>query len=361
MRHKNATATEDTPITIDVLGNANDVDGDTISINSATSENGTVSIGNDGSITYTPNLNFAGNDTITYVITDSQGGAQTAVVSISVTPVNDAPDVTNNLATTPGNTALTLNVLDQITDVDSDSLVISTATADNGTVIINNDQSITYQPNTNFSGTDTISVSVSDGNDTSISTITVQVDEIVVQIEQQESPRSDAATPTSENTNTPLDIELVEYDPVLLDALNGVQQLEGLANLTTNSPIVESVSFMQQLGGLTELTIDSSIINQTVNYLSEQATTSPQAEALTDSFLESNPENILDIVDENNINEDELINLENEQANNAQVYESLAANSYNNLVLQPLTFSEQVNETTNQSSEQFKSIIKALT
>ena len=43
------------------------------------------------SIAYTPNANFNGTDTLTYVISDGNGGTDTAIVVITVDPINDAP------------------------------------------------------------------------------------------------------------------------------------------------------------------------------------------------------------------------------------------------------------------------------
>ncbi|MEW9922552.1 Ig-like domain-containing protein, partial [Marimonas sp. MJW-29] len=50
-----ASTNEDTPVTLSVLPNDSDVDGDTLSVNSVTNgSNGTVVINGDGTVTYTP-------------------------------------------------------------------------------------------------------------------------------------------------------------------------------------------------------------------------------------------------------------------------------------------------------------------
>jgi CshA-type fibril repeat protein len=87
-----ATTPEDTPVTIDVLANDSDVDGDSLTVDSVTPPtNGTAAINPDGTITYTPNANYNGADGFTYTISDGNGSADTANVSISVTSVNDPP------------------------------------------------------------------------------------------------------------------------------------------------------------------------------------------------------------------------------------------------------------------------------
>ena len=51
-----------------------DEDNNDFSIISATAENGSVVINDDGTITYTPNAGFEGTDTVTFVISDGDGG-----------------------------------------------------------------------------------------------------------------------------------------------------------------------------------------------------------------------------------------------------------------------------------------------
>lgn len=83
---------EDTPVTIDVLANDTDVDGDALVVDSVTQgANGSVT--NNGlDVTYSPNPGFAGTDTFTYVASDGNGGTDTATVTVTVDAVNDPPD-----------------------------------------------------------------------------------------------------------------------------------------------------------------------------------------------------------------------------------------------------------------------------
>jgi T1SS-143 domain-containing protein len=69
-----------------VLGNDSDADGDPLVVTGAVADNGTVTVNNDGTLTYTPNPGFSGTDTITYGISDGQGGTDEAVVTVTVTP-----------------------------------------------------------------------------------------------------------------------------------------------------------------------------------------------------------------------------------------------------------------------------------
>ncbi len=172
----NATTSEDTPVTIGVLGNDSDVDGDPLTVTAATSPNGTVVINPDGTITFTPAPNFNGPTTITYTISDGNGATTTATVAVTVSAVNDAPVANPSSATTPEDTPVTVPVLANDTDVDGDPLTVTAASAPNGTVTINANGTVTYTPNANFNGTDTITYTISDGKGgISTSTVTVTV------------------------------------------------------------------------------------------------------------------------------------------------------------------------------------------
>ncbi len=74
-----ATTNEDTAVTIAVLANDTDVDGDVLAVTSAgTPLHGSTVANPDGTITYTPAANFNGADTFTYTISDGHGGTATA-------------------------------------------------------------------------------------------------------------------------------------------------------------------------------------------------------------------------------------------------------------------------------------------
>jgi VCBS repeat-containing protein len=81
----NATTLGNTPVTIDVLSNDFDADGDMLAVDSVTQgTNGTVTY-NATSVTYIPALNFAGTDSFTYTVSDGNGGTDTATVTVIVT------------------------------------------------------------------------------------------------------------------------------------------------------------------------------------------------------------------------------------------------------------------------------------
>ncbi len=85
-------------------------------------------------------------------------------MTVTVNPVNDDPEANDDTATTPYNTAVTIPVLDNDTDVDGDPLDVIGASSPNGDVTINPDGTITFEPTPGFEGTATITYEVSDGN-----------------------------------------------------------------------------------------------------------------------------------------------------------------------------------------------------
>jgi len=94
----NATTQRDVAVTITVLANDSDPDGDPLAVSVVTGPaNGTVSVGANGVLIYTPNAGFVGTNTIVYQIADGRGGFDTATVFITVT----APPSTVQLETDP--------------------------------------------------------------------------------------------------------------------------------------------------------------------------------------------------------------------------------------------------------------------
>jgi len=153
---------EDTDITGQV--SATDDDGDPLRFVKTTDpDNGTVTVAADGSYTYQPNANFNGSDSFEVEAQDGRGGTDRATVSVTVNPVNDAPEATAELATGNVNGVVTGNVL--ATDPDGDGVTF-TKVADpaNGTAEIAPDGSYTYTPALDFAGDDSFDVVASDGN-----------------------------------------------------------------------------------------------------------------------------------------------------------------------------------------------------
>ena len=120
-----AETAEDEPLVIDVLANDTDVDGDVLRIVSATAPaHGTATAGA-GGVRYAPALSYHGQDSFDYTIADPGGLTDTATVTVTVLPVNDAPEavgVVPEQLLEEGGESLTLELSPYFTDVDGDVL-----------------------------------------------------------------------------------------------------------------------------------------------------------------------------------------------------------------------------------------------
>ncbi len=200
------TTQEDMPLTLNVLSNDSDLDGDTLTLDSVTQPpNGTVAIVG-GQLVYTPNANFKGTDSFTYTVDDGNGGTATATVSVTVEPVNDAPVAVDEAVTTSEDTPVTVDVLPNDADVDGDTLTVTDVTqGTNGTVAIVGGQ-LVYTPNADSNGEDIFTYTVDDGQGgTDVATVTVRivsVNDVPVAV--------DDAVSTAEDT--PIDIPVLNND-----------------------------------------------------------------------------------------------------------------------------------------------------
>ncbi|WP_440053196.1 tandem-95 repeat protein [Pseudoalteromonas sp. T1lg65] len=156
------TVIEDTPIRLDLLGNASSTIGATLSLSSAYSSFGVVRMIGDGAVSYLPKQDYAGIDTITYTVKDSEGGQARGRATIRITGVNDAPTLISDSFTLESNTPTMLNVLDNDTDVDGDTLTIVRASAAFGHAEVINGTQIKYTSNESYVGEDSVIYEVSD-------------------------------------------------------------------------------------------------------------------------------------------------------------------------------------------------------
>jgi hypothetical protein len=182
-----ATTLEDTAVTFDVANNDSLLSGlpFTLAITVAPL-NGTVTISG-GSVTYTPGLNFNGDDSFTYSVTQNSQTV-TAEVSISITPVNDAPSIDSQLTirAVDGSTALTDL---SISDVDGDELTVTIGGTDADSFEYV-DGAIVFKtaPDSFSKNSYSITVSVSDGTLTTEAELSIVVSR--VQTEGFVVPRS---------------------------------------------------------------------------------------------------------------------------------------------------------------------------
>jgi len=171
-----ASTDEDTSVTIDVLDNDIDTDGDPITVTAADASHGTVTINLDGTLTYTPDEDYHGPDTINYSVTDGNGSTSSSTVSVTVNSVSDG--VADSLATSE-DAPVTRNVLNN-DKFGSNAEVTSVTQGTNGTVTFNANGDITYTPAADYNGTDSFTYTVTTAaGDTETVAVNVTVSSVV--------------------------------------------------------------------------------------------------------------------------------------------------------------------------------------
>ena len=161
-----------------VLDNDTDADGPSLmAVLDSDVTTGTLTLNPDGSFDYTPPLDWFGVTTFTYHATDGFDDSNIAVVTITVNEVNDPPVAVDDSYTVDEDSSdNVLSVLDNDSDPNGDSLSITAVTtAANGTAVISG-TTILYTPNPGYSGPDTFTYTISDGDLTDVATVTLTVE-----------------------------------------------------------------------------------------------------------------------------------------------------------------------------------------
>ncbi|MEX2447971.1 MAG: Ig-like domain-containing protein [Solirubrobacterales bacterium] len=118
-------------------------------------------------VDYTPEADFNGEDSFVFKVTDGDGASDEATVTVTVEAVNDAPVAEDDAYSTGEGETLAVEapgVLGNDSDVDGDSLAASLVSGpSNGTLELNADGSLAYEPETGFSGEDSFAYEASDG------------------------------------------------------------------------------------------------------------------------------------------------------------------------------------------------------
>jgi hypothetical protein len=181
-----ATTVAGTSVTVDVL--ANDVGTSPTITGFGDGAHGSVTaVGT--RLSYTPNDGFSGSDSFTYSIEDADGGAATAAVTVTVTPV-----ASDDTATTAVNVPVDLDVA--ANDTGSSLALTTVGSPINGSVAIVGGKA-QFTPATNFSGAASFDYTATDASgQTTSAAATITVTPLTV----------NDATSTPANTATTIDV-----------------------------------------------------------------------------------------------------------------------------------------------------------
>lgn len=211
---QNLTTAEDTPLP--VLLSGTDVENNPLTYSIVNPpQHGTLN-GTAPSLTFTPAANYHGPDSFTFRVNDGTLNSTTAFVSITITPVNDAPVAVSQTVTT--NEDGTLNLLLNVTDVENNPITYAIVSPPLHGTLSGTLPDITYRPAANYYGSDSFTFKGHDGSVSSnTATITITINAVndapIAQTQERTTPEDTALTLSlggSDGENDPLTFTIVD-------------------------------------------------------------------------------------------------------------------------------------------------------
>jgi len=234
---------EDGLMRIDALNAAHDVDGDPLAVvNISEPILGTAIIEDDGTLLYVPGMDQSGEDLLSFTVADPGGLTTTAEIQILVAARPDPPVANEDSASLDEDTSVEVDVLENDTDADGDSLHLSSlGPPEHGSLEVTSSETIRYTPVPNFFGTDSFTYIVED--DTGL---TAEGTVVVTVLPVNDSPvASDVNMTISYNVPTavPLSATDIDGDPLSFTIV-GTPQFGSLATVISNGPTSAEVTFL---------------------------------------------------------------------------------------------------------------------
>src|SRR6185436_8572352 len=272
-----ASTNEDTAVTTNVL--ANDTFEGSPSVTAVTQgAHGSVVNNNDGTVTYTPNADYNGSDSYTYTVT-SGGVTETATVNVTI---NAVADIANDSASTNEDTAVTTNVLANDSFEGSPS-VTGVTQGTHGSVVNNNDGTVTYTPNADYNGSDSYTYTVTSGGVTETATVNVTINAVADIVGDSATTNEDTSVTTNVLAN-----DSFEGSPVVTGVTQGahgtvVNNNDGTVTYTPNADYNGSDSYTYTVtsGGVTETATVNVTINAVADIVGDSATTNEDTSVTT--------------------------------------------------------------------------------
>ncbi len=265
----------ETPVTVDVTTNDTGLEDQPILVtisSEPTSTEGVAAVNDDNTVTFTPESNFVGVVEFIYRVIDADGDWDEATVTISVkSGENMVPDANDLNAVTHINLQTTINVLENDTGIDDEplSLIITEyPSVEEGTVEINDDNTVNFIPYQDFLGATKFTYKIID-NDGDFDTAEVSVSvihEIIANNDEVELERGETITVNVlEN-----DHGLTGIDPtvgIYEQPNHGVVTVDSDYNLIYTAPDdyvgqdVLTYQVCSQYGGCSQANVNIEIIN----------------------------------------------------------------------------------------------------
>ncbi|MFN8446138.1 MAG: Ig-like domain-containing protein, partial [Caldilineaceae bacterium] len=197
------TTSEELPVAISLTGN--DIDSEVLTYTLLASPTHGALNGIAPLLRYTPTINFSGDDSFTFVISDGIKNSTVATVIVHVTPVNDVPVADDQFMTINEEQPATLTLT--ASDEDGAALVYTVTTEPIHGSLSGAAPNLVYTPAVDFNGSDAFSFRVSDGlNQSQVATVTMSVMPI------NDLPTAAGQTLTT-HEETPISVTLLATDP----------------------------------------------------------------------------------------------------------------------------------------------------
>ena len=174
---QSVTIVEDTAVALTLTGT--DRDGHTLAFEVVNGPSAGTLSGQGANLVYTPNANYHGLDSFTFIATDGREDSLEAVVFITVTSIPDNPVAHDQTITTELNTAQAIRLIG--TDGDGDALSYTIVSSPSHGSLRGIAPNLTYVPNFGYQGADSFTFQVNDGNvDSVVGTVSIGVGPLLV-------------------------------------------------------------------------------------------------------------------------------------------------------------------------------------
>ncbi|MFC1858789.1 Ig-like domain-containing protein [Thermodesulfobacteriota bacterium] len=174
----NGQSTEvDEDLSIELTLTGMDIDGDALIYSLIDNPlNGTIS-GVNPNLIYTPNADFNGPDSFTFMVNDSSLDSNIATISITVNPVNDSPIADEQSVSTDEDTSVNITLTGS--DIEEDTLDYSIVYPPLHGVLSGEPPDMIYIPDTNYYGNDNFTFKTNDGLlDSNLASVSITINPV---------------------------------------------------------------------------------------------------------------------------------------------------------------------------------------
>jgi VCBS repeat-containing protein len=164
---------EDTQLVVNAVDGvlANDSDPDNDPLTTEVYQNpghGDLVFNPDGSFIYTPATDYNGPDSFQYRVYDGTSYSLPAMVSLTITPVNDLPVAADQTVTTDEDVAVDITLTATDVDLPGQPLTFTLLTPPGSGLLTGTPPNLTYTPELNYNGDDSFTFMANDGEENSL-------------------------------------------------------------------------------------------------------------------------------------------------------------------------------------------------